>query len=48
LYEAQPLFGDIHDYLGQLGYRYAGCIEPPLGSPLDGRPLEEDSWWVKG
>jgi FkbM family methyltransferase len=47
LYEAQPLFGDIHDYLGQLGYRYAGCIEPPLGSPLDGRPLEEDSWWVK-
>jgi FkbM family methyltransferase len=47
LYEGQPLFGDIHDYLGQLGYRYAGCIEPPLGSPLDGRPLEEDSWWVK-
>ena len=48
LYEGQPLFGDIHDYLGQLGYRYAGCIEPPLGSPLDGRPLEEDSWWMKG
>jgi FkbM family methyltransferase len=47
LYEGQPLFGEIHDYLGQLGFRYAGCIESPLGSPLDGRPMEEDSWWVK-
>lgn len=47
LYDGQPLFGVIHDYLGQLGFRYAGCIEPPLASPLDGRPLEEDSWFVK-
>jgi FkbM family methyltransferase len=47
LYDGQPLFGDIHDYMGQVGFRYAGCIESPLGSPVDGRPLEEDSWWVK-
>ena len=47
LYEGQPLFGDIHDYLSQIGFRYAGCIESPLGSPFDGKPLEEDSWFVK-
>ena len=39
LYEGQPLFGDVHDYLRQIGYRYAGCLEAPLGSPFDGRPL---------
>ncbi len=47
LYTGQPLFGDIHDYLGQIGFRYAGCIEPPLCSPIDGRPMEEDSYFVK-
>ena len=47
LYEGQPLFGEIHDYLTQIGFRYAGCIESPLGSPFDGRPMEEDSWFVK-
>ncbi len=47
LYEGQPLFGDIHDYLGQVGFRYAGCVEPPWGSQFNGRPLEEDSWFVK-
>lgn len=47
LYEGQPLFGEIHDYMEQIGFRYAGCIESPLGSPVDGLPVEEDSWWVK-
>ena len=47
LYSGQPLFGEIHDYMGQLGFRYAGCIEAPLCSPVDGRPIEEDSWWVR-
>lgn len=47
LYEGQPLFGSIHDYLTQIGFRYAGCIEPPLANPTDGQPIEEDSWWVK-
>lgn len=47
LYEGQPLFGEIHDYLTQIGFRYVGCIESPLASPFDGRPMEEDSWFVK-
>lgn len=47
LYQGQPLFGQIHDYLSQIGFQYAGCIELPLASPIDGRPLEEDSYFVK-
>jgi FkbM family methyltransferase len=47
LYEGQPLFGEIHDYMTQCGYRYAGIVESPLLSPIDGQPLEEDSWFIK-
>jgi FkbM family methyltransferase len=47
LYDGQPLFGEVHDYMTQIGFRYMGCIQPPMGSPEDGTPLEEDSWWVK-
>ena len=46
LYEGQPLFGEIHDYMTQIGFKYAGCIEPPLVDST-GKPLEEDSWFVK-
>lgn len=47
LYDGQPLFGEIHDYLSRRGWRYAGAIEAPMLSGEDGTPLEEDSWFVR-
>jgi hypothetical protein len=47
LYEGQPLFGDIHEWLQRRGWVYRGSVEPPLLSEVDGSPLEEDSWFTR-
>lgn len=46
LYEGQPLFDDIYRRLISWGFVYNGAIDQ-LCSPEDGRPLQEDSIFVK-
>lgn len=46
LYAGQPLFEDIYDYLGNLGFRYIGNIEQ-LYSPHDYKVLQADALFVK-
>lgn len=45
-YENQPLFGDIYQRLTGWGFSYAGPLNQ-LNQPKDGRPLQEDSLFVK-
>lgn len=46
LYEGQPLFDDIYRKLVSWGFAYDGALEQ-LCSPQDGRPLQEDSIFVR-
>lgn len=47
LYENQPLFGDIFRQLSALGFVYAGIWGEDFQSPQDGRPLQQDSIFIK-
>lgn len=48
LYDGQPLFNDICRLLEGLGFRYAGIWgEGDFRSPTDGRPLQQDSIFIK-
>ena len=47
LYRGQPLFDSIYSTFADLGFRYAGSIDH-LGHARDGRPLQEDSLFVRG
>lgn len=47
LYENQPLFGDIFKQLSVLGFGYAGIWGEDFHSPQDGRPLQQDSIFIK-
>jgi len=48
LYENQPLFNDICRQLEDLGFRYAGIWgNGDFRSPVDGRPLQQDSIFIK-
>lgn len=47
LYENQPLFGDIFKQLSALGFVYAGIWGEDFHSPQDGRPLQQDSIFLK-
>lgn len=48
LYEGQPLFNDISRQLEALGFRYAGIWgEGDFRSPVDGKPLQQDSIFVR-
>lgn len=47
LYENQPLFGDIFRQLSALGFGYAGIWGEDFQSPQDGRPLQQDSIFLK-
>jgi FkbM family methyltransferase len=47
LYDGQPLFGEVHEWLRAKGWRYRGAIEAPMLSGEDGTPLEEDSWFSR-
>jgi hypothetical protein len=47
LYQGQPLFGDIYSMLVDRGFRYAGSLDQ-LSHARDGRPLQEDSIFVRG
>jgi FkbM family methyltransferase len=46
LYADQPLFEDIYDLLGAKGFKYRGSFSQ-LHSPVDGRPLQQDSMFVR-
>jgi FkbM family methyltransferase len=46
LYEEQPLFPDIYRTLSDWGFAYRGGVDQS-GSPRDGRPLQQDSLFVK-
>lgn len=41
LYEAQPLFNEVHQLMVGLGFRYAGNFDQ-VSSPIDGRILQVD------
>lgn len=47
LYENQPLFGDIFKQLSALGFVYAGIWGEDFHSPQDGRPLQQDSIFLR-
>lgn len=47
LYENQPLFGDVFKQLSALGFVYAGLWGEDFRSPQDGRPLQQDSIFVR-
>lgn len=47
LYEGQPLFGRVHQFLSELGYKYSGAWDPDFRNPLDGRSLQQDSVFIK-
>lgn len=48
LYEGQPLFNDINRQLEALGFKYVGIWgEGDFRSPVDGRPLQQDSIFMK-
>jgi len=46
LYEGQPLFRDVYDFLKPLGFAYAGSLEV-LPSPVDGTILQADALFVR-
>lgn len=46
LYENQPLFDDIYQIMKEMGFCYHGFASI-LGHPSDGRPLQEDSIFMK-
>lgn len=48
LYENQPLFNDICRQLEDSGFRYAGIWgDGDFRSPTDGRPLQQDSIFIR-
>lgn len=47
LYDGQALFGDIFKQLTALGFVYAGLWGEDFHSPQDGRPLQQDSIFLK-
>ncbi len=47
LYEGQPLFADINNMLEDLGFIYAGIWGEEFKNPADGRPLQQDSIFIK-
>ncbi len=46
LYESQPLFNDIYDYLTENGFEYKGNLGQ-LCSPVDGKILQADAIFIK-
>jgi len=46
LYEGQPLFDDVYDFLKPLDFAYAGDLEV-LPSPVDGTILQADALFVR-
>lgn len=46
LYENNPLFDDIYKSLLSFGFIYSGMFEQ-LNSPIDGKPLQQDSVFIK-
>lgn len=46
LYEGQPLFGEVHDLLRNLGFSYRGRSETHY-NPHTGEPIYEDSVFIK-
>lgn len=46
LYEGQPLFDDVYDFLKPLGFAYAGDLEV-LPSPVDGSILQADALFIR-
>lgn len=46
LYEGEPSFADIHQFLVQHGFVYKGSWHQ-LCSPRDGRPLQQDAIFIK-
>lgn len=46
-YEGQPLFGDINRMLESLGFSYSGVWGEEFKNPTDGRPLQQDSIFIK-
>ena len=47
LYEGQPLFPDIYDFLKKNGFVYSGNWEEEKKSPIDGATLQADSIFIK-
>lgn len=47
LYEDQPLFSDIYDFLQKRGFVYSGNWGEKIKSPLDGATLQADSIFIK-
>jgi FkbM family methyltransferase len=51
LYEGQPLFDEVYDFLRPRGFRYAGNFEfggsGQLRSPLDGEVLQADAIFIR-
>lgn len=46
LYQGQPLFPDIDGMLSGWGFTYLGAVDQ-FSDPRDGRPLQQDSLFVK-
>lgn len=46
LYEGQPSFSDIYDFLYKNGYIYAGTFGDEMRSPIDGTPLQADCIFI--
>ena len=46
LYKDQPLFGDVHNYLADLGFRFHGNLGQ-LIHPVEGSVLQGDSIFIK-
>ncbi|MDO8495010.1 MAG: FkbM family methyltransferase [bacterium] len=47
LYDGQPLFDDIYKVLVNLGFVYVGLWGEDFHSPQDGRPLQQDSIFIR-
>ena len=47
LYEGQPLFPDIYDFLRKNGFVYSGNWKEEMKSPIDGATLQADSIFIK-
>ncbi len=46
LYEGQPLFGEVYDFLKSAGFAYASDLDV-LPSPLDGTIIRADALFVR-
>lgn len=47
LYEGQPLFSDIYNFLYKNNYIFTGILGDEMKNPIDGTPLQADCIFIK-